>query len=213
MPGFLGVAAFVVSSSMVSPSAFTPPSEASLFSPAGLMLQAGLTPATLAAAGVGDEGIESCFSEISGSGACTTFHTLFMTLAAAETPQARSDAAAAIEAARLRLREDLFAVLPSECESLAVTIAAGTVHGLPTDVAAAVCSGGNAADAGRVKRLLIAEQRAHRMGRQVDERISGELAALRALPVAVAARSNLAANLAEVDAAFADAWRSEIPPH
>lgn len=212
MPGVLGVAAFLVTGAMLPTVEVNPPTESRLFTPAGVMCQLEMTPTHLAAAGLDADDVDGIFDAIAVSGACQSLRAVFTTLEAAETREARVEGMAALRTALRGLRSGIVAELAPEHRARLSVIAAHSVRDLPPDIAAAIHARRESARPEQVRRMLIAERRAQRLGREVDQSVASELAAIRAHPAAVAVRANLSSNLAEVEEAFTDSLGSGTPP-
>lgn len=212
MPGFLGIAAFLVAGAMVPTVEISPPSETRMFTPAGVLCQLEMTPLHLAAAGLDGQDVDEAFDAVAASGACQSLRAVFATLEAAETREARAAALVALRTALRGVRSDVLAELAPEHRARLSVIAAENNRDLPPDIAAAVHARRESARPDQVRRMLIAERRAQRLGREIDQSVASHLAAIRAHPAAIAVRANLSSNLAEVEEAFEESMGSEPPP-
>lgn len=215
MPGYSGLLMFMFASSLHSPLSFDPPAPhgPALFSPSGVLVQVGMTPQSLAASGASPEQVEQCVSALAtASGDRAGLQALLEAIETAESPQAAQAARAAFDAARSTLREELAELLPSGCDQQMAAIAEGLRYRLPPDLAAVACSSESGMHPAQVKRMLVAERRAQRMGRTLAPEIASALASLRARATAVTVRGRLAENLGEIEEAFEAGWSEQPPP-
>lgn len=176
--------------------------------PASVSIALGLTPEVLAGSGLDAEDVSELFEAITS----TELQEAIEAAALASTPESRRTANAAVSAALEEIREEVSEEMSSGCRASALSIAVGRRSGLPADIAAAVCQHGNTENATRVRRMLVQEARAARLGRTLDSEVSSALTALRADSAAVLVRQRIASNLEQIEAVFATQLAAENSP-
>jgi hypothetical protein len=184
-----------------------------LFSPSGVLVQLDMTPQSLTAAGASPEQVELLVGALAtASGDRAGLQALLAAIDVAESPQAAAAARAAFDSARESMREELMESLPNGCGQQLATVSEGLRYRLPADLAAVACVNESGLHPAQVKRMLIAERRAQRMGRTLSPQIASALASLRAHPSAIAVRGRLTANLSEIEETFQAGWSDQPPP-